>query len=98
MGATVTEVDEQRLVRRLRAREPAAQAELFRRYRRYLLRQALNAVGNRALAEEIVQDAWIRAMTGIDSFQGRSTLRTWITSIVLNESRAHGRREPLTGP
>ena len=98
MDATAREMNEQTLVRRLRARDRSAQAELFRRFRRYLFRQALNTVGNHALADEIVQDAWIRAVTGIDSFHGRSSFRTWVTSILLNEARSHRRKETRSLP
>jgi len=98
MDATATKMDERELVQRLRARDRSAQAELFRRFRRYLFRQALNAVRNHALADEIVQDAWIRAVTGIDSFHGRSSFRTWVTSILLNEARSHRRKESRSLP
>lgn len=98
MDASTKEMDERSLVRRLRARDRSAQAELFRRLRRYLFRQALNAVQNHALADEIVQDAWIRAMTSIDSFHGRSSFRTWVTSVLLNEARSHRRRETRSLP
>ena len=98
MNASVTEMDEQALVKGLRARERPAQAELFRRLHGYLLRHATKAVRNGALAEEIVQDSWIRAMASIDRFHGRSTFRTWITSILLNEARSHRRRENRSLP
>ncbi len=90
--------NEQVLVERLRAGDPAAQAKLFRRFRRRLWRQALKIVGNPAVAEEIVHDAWIRAMAAIGSFEGRSRLGTWLTSIVLNEARGHRRREARFRP
>jgi RNA polymerase sigma-70 factor, ECF subfamily len=98
MDASATKMDEQALVGRLLAGDRVAQAELFRRLRPYLLRHAVNAIGNRALADEIVQDAWIRAMTSIDSFQGRSSFCTWVTSVLLNEARSHRRRETRSLP
>ena len=91
-------MDERLLVERLRAGDPRAQAQAFQRYRRSLWRQALKIVRNPAHAEEIVHEAWINAMLAIHSFQGRSSLRTWLTSIVLNEARCHRRRESRTRP
>jgi RNA polymerase sigma-70 factor (ECF subfamily) len=93
MSESSEENNEQILVEQLRAGDPSAQAKLFRRFRRPLWRQALKIVGNPAVAEEIVHDAWIRAMAAIGSFEGRSRLGTWLTSIVLNEARCHRRRE-----
>lgn len=98
MADSGDEKDEQVLVERLRAGDASAQAGLFRRFRRSLWRQALRIVRNPAVAEEIVHDAWIRAMAGIDGFRGRSRLGTWLTSIVLNEARCHRRREARSRP
>jgi RNA polymerase sigma-70 factor, ECF subfamily len=86
------------LLKRLRARDPAAQAELFRRYHGMLWKKALRIVCNPALADEVVQEAWISAVAAIDSFEGRSGLRTWMTSIVLNEARMQRRRESRSSP
>jgi len=98
MPASNDESNEQALVERLRAGDRSAQAKLFRRYRRPLWRHALKIVRNPAVAEEIVHDAWIRAMAAIGSFQGRSRLGTWLTSIVLNEARGRRRREARFRP
>jgi RNA polymerase sigma-70 factor, ECF subfamily len=89
------------LVDRLRAGNRAAQAELFRRYRDRLRHQALKVIGNPALADEIVQEAWMNGMAAIHRFEGRSTFATWMTAIVLNEARVKRKREarslPLSG-
>ena len=98
MAASAKEMDESTVVERLRARDPAAEAELFRRLRRSMWRRAFRVVGNRAVADEVVHDAWIRAITAIDSFQGRSRFSTWLISIVLNEARCHRRRESRSRP
>jgi RNA polymerase sigma-70 factor, ECF subfamily len=81
------------LVSRLRAGDRAAQAELFRRHRSSLYRQAMKVLANSALADEAVQEGWINGMQAIHSFAGRSTFATWITAVVLNEARARRKRE-----
>ena len=91
-------LDDQGLVARLRARDRAAQSELFWRLRKALWRPASRIVGNGALADDVIQDAWIHAIAGIDSFQGRSRFGTWLASIVLNKARCHRRRESRCRP
>jgi RNA polymerase sigma-70 factor, ECF subfamily len=86
------------LVNRLRAGDRTAQAELFRRYRDLLRHQALKVIGNPALADEIVQEAWINGMEAIHRFEGRSTFATWMTAIVLNEARLKRKREARSLP
>src|SRR5512140_51955 len=51
-------------------------------HRPYLLRYALSQLRDGELAEEAVQEALVAAMEGIDGFGGKSTLRTWLTSIL----------------
>ncbi len=59
----------------------------------FLLRLALMHLPSRAIAEEVVQDTWVAALNGIDRFEGRSSLRTWLASILLNKAKTLGRRE-----
>jgi RNA polymerase sigma-70 factor (ECF subfamily) len=63
-----------------------------------LLRLAMAHVPSRAVAEEVVQDTWIGVIKGIDRFEGRSALRTWIFGILLNIARTRGKREKRTLP
>jgi RNA polymerase sigma-70 factor (ECF subfamily) len=63
-----------------------------------LLRLALAHVPSRAVAEEVVQDTWLAVLKGIDRFEERSSLRTWITSVLLNIARTRGERERRTLP
>ena len=86
------------LLKRLRSGDRAAQAELFRRYRDSLRRQALKVIGSPALAEEIVQEGWINGMEALHTFKGRSSFATWMTAIVLNEAKASRRREVMFLP
>jgi RNA polymerase sigma-70 factor, ECF subfamily len=55
-------------------------------------------VPSSAVAEEVVQDTWVAVIKGIDRFEGRSALRTWIYGILLNIARTRGKREKRTLP
>jgi RNA polymerase sigma-70 factor (ECF subfamily) len=59
----------------------------------FLMRLVMMHVPSRAIAEEVVQDTWLAVLTGLDRFEGRSSLRTWIASIALNKARTRGTRE-----
>jgi RNA polymerase sigma-70 factor, ECF subfamily len=63
-----------------------------------MLRLALVYVRERAVAEEVVQEAWIGALEGIDRFEGRSSLRTWVFSILVNQAKMRAERERRSLP
>src|SRR5436309_15778426 len=63
-----------------------------------LLRLAMQHTPSGAVAEEVVQETWIAVINGIDRFEGRSSLRTWIYRILLNIARTRGKRERRTLP
>jgi RNA polymerase sigma-70 factor, ECF subfamily len=63
-----------------------------------MLRLAKTFVHSHALAEEIVQDTWVGALRGIDRFEGRSSLRTWLLAILVNRARTTGVREARSVP
>jgi RNA polymerase sigma-70 factor, ECF subfamily len=88
-----TEPDEERLLAGLRAGDEAAFVRLVDDYGPALMRLALAHVPSRAVAEEVVQETWLAVLSGLDRFEGRSSLRTWITSILLNTARTRGVRE-----
>src|SRR5262249_29773482 len=90
--------DEQVLIERLRARDEAAFTELVERYYGYLLPLADFFVSNRAVAEEVVQEAWLAVLKGIDRFEQRSSFKTWISRIVMNLARTRGVRESRMVP
>src|SRR5206468_12147664 len=92
---TAAELD---LVAALRAGDEAAFMELVDRYGASMLRLAMMYVRNRAVAEEVVQDAWVGVLRGIDSFQGRSSLKTWIFRILTNTAKTRAQREGRTIP
>lgn len=87
---------EQAIVDRLRAGDEAAFGELVRRHHRSMVHFAETFVPSRAVAEEVAQDAWIGVIKGIDRFEGRSSLSTWIFRIVANIARTRGERERRT--
>lgn len=68
------------------------------RYQAALLRVATGYVGSRALAEEVVQDAWLGALAGRHRFQARSSLKTWVFRILENRARSTARREARSVP
>lgn len=89
---------DQALLQSVRAGNEAAFAELVRRYSPTMLRLAQLTVGTRAVAEEVVQEAWIGVLTGIDRFEGRSSLKTWIFRILLNKANTRAVREAGSVP
>jgi len=86
------------LLTRLRAGDEAAFMELVDRYGPVMLRIALAHVPSRAVAEEVVQEAWLGALTGLERFEGRSSLKTWLLRIVANRACKRGERERRTVP
>jgi RNA polymerase sigma-70 factor (ECF subfamily) len=89
---------EDELVAALRAGDEAAFAELVDELTPGLMRVALMHVASRAVAEDVVADTWLAVIKGIDRFEGRSALRTWIFQILLNIARTRGKREKRTLP
>jgi RNA polymerase sigma-70 factor, ECF subfamily len=90
--------EETKLVDGLRARDEAAFEQLMREYHSALLRVALIYVPSRAVAEDVVQDTWLGVLNGIDRFEGRSSLKTWIFRILTNIAKTRGQREGRTMP
>jgi RNA polymerase sigma-70 factor, ECF subfamily len=87
-----------RLVEALRAGDAGAFEGLVRELDPALRRLALAHVRTPSVAEEVVGDTWIAVIEGIDGFEGRSALRTWIFQILLNKARTRGTREARTRP
>ena len=91
-GSLATASDEQ-IVAALRAGDERTFRELFERTYPMLKRVARGYVSSEAVAEEIVQDTWLAIVTGIERFEGRSALSTWIFSILTNQAKNHRARE-----
>ena len=85
--------DDVELVARLRAGDENAFVTLVEQYHTTLLRVAETMVPTRAVAEDVVQDTWLGVVRGIDRFEGRSSLRTWLFHILVNRARSAGVRE-----
>jgi RNA polymerase sigma-70 factor (ECF subfamily) len=77
----------------LRAGDEPTFRELFARSYPTMKRVARSYASCDAVAEEIVQDTWMAIVTGIDRFEGRSALGTWMFSILTNQARNHNARE-----
>ncbi|MGZ8695666.1 MAG: sigma-70 family RNA polymerase sigma factor, partial [Gaiellaceae bacterium] len=92
------DADEQRLLAGLRARDEQAFVELVERYGASLLRVALLFVATRAVAEEVVQETWLGVLAGIDRFESRSSLKTWLFRILTNRAKTRAVREARSVP
>jgi RNA polymerase sigma-70 factor, ECF subfamily len=87
-----------KLVERLRARDEEAFMELIRTLNPSLLRVARMFVATAAQAEDVVQETWLAVLNGIDRFEGRSSLKTWIFRILSNTAKTRGERERRSVP
>jgi RNA polymerase sigma-70 factor (ECF subfamily) len=90
--------DDTQLIEAIKRHDEAAFVTLVERYQATLLRIALVYAGNRALAEDVVQDAWVGVLAGIAKFEGRSSFKTWLFRILVNRARSRAVREDRTVP
>ena len=90
--------DEMRLVEALRAGDEAAFETLVTMYYPAMLRVALMYVSSRALAEDVIQETWLGVLQGIERFEGRSSLKTWIFRILTNTAKTRAQREGRSVP
>jgi RNA polymerase sigma-70 factor (ECF subfamily) len=90
--------DEAALLARLRAGDEDAFGELVDGWHGTMMAVALAHVGSRAVAEEVVQEAWIGVIRGLGGFEGRSSLKTWVMRIVVNTAMARGGKEARSIP
>jgi RNA polymerase sigma-70 factor (ECF subfamily) len=90
--------DDLAFVQRLRAGDEAAFMALVERHQGPMLRIARMYVSSRAVAEEVVQEAWLGILKGLDRFEGRSSLRTWMYRILVNVAKTRGQREGRSVP
>jgi len=99
VGSTLTaSPDDLALVLQLRARDEAAFMMLVERLQPALIRVARMYVRSQAVAEEVAQETWLGVLKGIDRFEGRSSLRTWIFRICANIAKTRGQREGRSTP
>jgi RNA polymerase sigma-70 factor (ECF subfamily) len=103
-ASTPTGFDESTLVAQARAGDQNAFAELVHRYERKIYRLAKNITRNDEDAEDVLQDAFLKAYTHLDNFKGDSKFYTWIVRIAVNEAlmrlrkRKTDRSVPLDEP
>lgn len=86
-------VDESKLIAALREGDQTAFAQLVDRHTPSMLRVARGYVPSHEIAEEVVQETWIALVKGIDRFEGRSSLRTWLFSVMINIAKTRGVKE-----
>jgi RNA polymerase sigma-70 factor (ECF subfamily) len=86
-------IDETALIAALRDGDEAAFAQLVDQHTPSMLRVARGYVPSREVAEEVVQETWFVLLKGIDKFEGRSSLRTWLFAVMINIAKARGVRE-----
>ena len=87
------EPHDSQLVAALRAGDEATFARLVREWNSSLLRVAQIFVPSRAIAEEVVQETWVRVLGALDRFEGRSSLKTWVFRILVNTAKTRAQRE-----
>lgn len=91
-------MDDHELVVALRAGDEKAFEQVVGMYHAAMVRVASCYVPSRAVAEEVAQETWLAVITGLERFEGRSSLKTWIFGILTNQSRRRGERERRTVP
>jgi RNA polymerase sigma-70 factor (ECF subfamily) len=96
--ATLLTGDEAALLARLRDGEQSAFEELVDQYHSAIVRFARLYVPTQELAEDVAQETWMGVLRGLDRFEGRSTLKTWIFRIAANRAQTKGKREARTIP
>jgi RNA polymerase sigma-70 factor, ECF subfamily len=86
------------LIARLRAGDERAFEEVVESFYPAMIAMARGYVRSRAVADEVVQEAWLGVLRGLDRFEGRSSLRTWVLQIVANIARTRAVREARSVP
>ena len=90
--------DETELIAALRAGDESAFRALIEMYHAMLVRVARMYVPTQAIAEDVAQETWLAVLEGIDRFEGRSSLKTWIFRILTNRAKTRGIRERRSLP
>ena len=85
--------NDSQLVAALRAGDEATFTRLVREWHASLLRVAQIFVPSRAVAEEVVQETWLRVLGALERFEGRSSLKTWVFRILVNTAKTRAQRE-----
>jgi len=91
-------MDEVSLLNSLRAGDEAAFIQLVEEYHPTLMRLAGLFVRDQAVAEELAQETWLAVLQGLSRFEARSSLKTWIFTILTNKAKTRGQREKRSIP
>ncbi|MEM6730289.1 MAG: RNA polymerase sigma factor [Myxococcota bacterium] len=89
---------DEELVQQLKQQDEAAFREIVLRYGESMHRVARAFVKSDDVADEVVQETWMHVYNGIARFEGRSSLKTWLFTILRNRARTRGAREARTRP
>lgn len=84
---------EKQLIAALRAGDEEAFMSLVEQHHNTMVRIAMMYVDEKAVAEEVVQETWVAVLKGLDRFEGRSSLKTWLFTILTNRARTRATRE-----
>ncbi len=90
--------DDAHLIAALQRGDEVAFAALIARHHASMVRVAALYVRDREVAEEVAQDAWVAVLRGMDQFEARSSLKTWIFHILTNRARSRGVRDQRVVP
>jgi RNA polymerase sigma-70 factor (ECF subfamily) len=90
--------DDAQLVAALRAGDEDAYRRIVSEWHPMMVRVAQIFVPSRAVAEEVVQETWLRVLGALDRFEGRSSLRTWVFRILVNTAKTRAQREGRVVP
>src|SRR4051812_10356393 len=89
-------LDDIDVVDALRRGDEAAFRQVVLQYNAALVRTARSFVRSNAVAEEVAQDTWLAVIRGLAAFEGRSSFKTWLFRILVNQARTRGQREART--
>jgi RNA polymerase sigma-70 factor (ECF subfamily) len=98
LGVGAASVSECELLSGLRAGDELAFRTLVKRHHQAMKRVAMTYVSSPATAEEVAQETWLAVIRGLDRFEERSSLKTWIFRILVNRAQSRGARERRTTP
>jgi RNA polymerase sigma-70 factor, ECF subfamily len=98
MDRARTPAGDDELLEGLRKGDEEAFVALVGRHNRALFFVARSFVPNDAIAEEVVQDTWMAVVRGVNNFEGRCSIKTWLVRIAINRARSTGTRESRTLP
>lgn len=90
--------EDHRLLAALRGGDEQSFTAIVTRYHEMMVRLAMAYVPSRAVAEDVAQEAWLGVLQGLDRFEGRCSMKSWIFTILTNRARTRGQREGRSAP